>query len=247
MREEETVGDLYGFRDMLDYDVEIAYDLTTDQLREQFAASIDFLHYIGHVDHQGIHCVDGVLDARSLSTVNVRTFLLNACRSYEQGAALVEKGSHTGVVTLSEVSNQAATKVGRTLARFLNAGYPFGISLSIARQQTLAGHQYITIGDGRTILCQSSAGGCPYHRLGLVDEETFHITLEWYIDFHFGIGSNIGLNVESVTKQYLGPGTIESFELTAEELDRYLELDQSPIEYDGDLYWSGEITAADLD
>ncbi|WP_227354926.1 CHAT domain-containing protein [Haladaptatus salinisoli] len=247
MREEGRVEELYGFRDMIDYDVELAYDLTTDELREQLATPTDFLHYVGHVDHRGIRCADGVLDARRLDAVNVQTFLLNACRSYEQGAALVEKGSHTGVVTLSEVSNQVATRVGRTLARLLNTGFPFRVALSIARGQTLAGYQYITIGDGGTTLCQSRSGGCSYFRLRRVDEETFRVRQEWYVDHHLGMGSTIGINVDSVTKQYLGPGTIESFELTEDELDAYFDLEAAPVEYEGDLYWSDDISAADLD
>ncbi|WP_458206582.1 hypothetical protein [Haladaptatus sp. NG-SE-30] len=247
MREEGKVEELYGFRDLLDYDVDLAYDLTTDELRELFARPIDFLHYIGHVDHRGIQCADGVLDTRSLDTVNVRAFLLNACRSYDQGGALVEKGSHTGVVTLSEVSNQAATKVGRTLARLLNTGYTFRSALSIAQGQTLAGHQYITIGDGGTTLCQSRSGGCPYLYVGRNDEKKFCVKPRMYYTHRFSIGSFVGVNIESATKRSLGSGPTESYELTADELDAYLEQDIVPVEYDGDLYWSDEVTAADLD
>ncbi|WP_458188334.1 hypothetical protein [Haladaptatus sp. NG-WS-4] len=247
MREEGNVEESYGFRDMLDYDVDLAYDLTTDELREQFATPIDFLHYIGHVDHGGIQCVDGLLDTRSLDAVNVRAFFLNACRSYEQGANLVEKGSHTGVVTLSEVSNRAATRVGRTLARLLNAGFPFHVALSIAREETLAGHQYITLGDGGTTLCQAEALGCPFLHLTRNDEETFRVTVRLYLAHRYGIGSHFGVNVDRVTKRYLGSGIADLFDLTANELDAHLELETFPVEYRGDLYWSDEIAAADLD
>ncbi|MFC7079723.1 hypothetical protein [Halorussus caseinilyticus] len=116
MDEESVVGEFYGLRDFVNYDVTIHEELTVAELGDLLESSADFLHYIGHADDEGFRCVDGHLDADSLESVGVEAFLLNACRSYEQGAKLVEKGSTGGVVTLAEVVNSAATKVGRARA-----------------------------------------------------------------------------------------------------------------------------------
>ncbi|SIQ95946.1 hypothetical protein SAMN05421858_0943 [Haladaptatus litoreus] len=246
MRAEGIVKEMYGFRKLVDYDVEIAYDLTTTELRDLLASPIDFLHYIGHVDYDGIQCADGILDCRDIENVQVRTFLLNACRSYEQGTELIEKGSHAGVVTLSDVSNPTATKVGRTLARHLNVGFPFRVALSIARKQTLSGYEYITIGDGGMSLCQPQSGACYYGHVSRTDEEKYLLELRLYVNQQFSIGMYNDVLLDVTENVYLGSGTLDTFELTAEELDGFFELESMPFEYDGDLYWSDDITAADL-
>lgn len=132
MRDEGKVQELYDFRHTTQHDVDIAYDVTTNELRTLFATPIDFLHFIDHIDHGGIECVDGSLDTRTLDEVRVESFLLNACRSYDQSAALVEKGCQAGVATLSDVFNEPATEVGCFLARLLGAGFPLRTALSIA-------------------------------------------------------------------------------------------------------------------
>ncbi|GAA0252020.1 hypothetical protein ACFFQF_02910 [Haladaptatus pallidirubidus] len=246
MRAEGVVKEMYGFRTLVDYDVDIAYDLTTDEFRDLLASPIDFLHYIGHVDYEGIQCSDGILDARDVEDVAVRTFLLNACRSYEQGTELIKKGSHVGVVTLSDVSNPTATKVGRTLARLLNTGFPFRVALSIARKQTLSGYEYVTIGDGGTSLCQPQSGACHYARITRDDDGMYLFEIHSYVNQQFTIGTYYELNLEAADSKYLCSGVLDTFKLTADELDDFFELESMPFEYDGDYYWSDDISASDL-
>ncbi|WP_435153082.1 hypothetical protein [Haladaptatus sp. DFWS20] len=245
MKAEGTVKELYGFRELVEYDVDIEYDLTTNELRDLLARPIDFLHYIGHVDHEGIQCSDGILDTRDIDDVAVRTFLLNACRSYEQGSELIAKGSHAGVVTLSDVSNHAATKVGRTLARLLNVEFPLRVALSIARKQMLSGHQYVTVGDGGTALCQPQSGMC-YHAHVTRNEESYLFDLRSYTTQLCAIGAHTAINLDAAEYKYLSSGTFDTFERTADELDGFFELESMPIEYDDTLYWSDDIATSDL-
>ncbi|MFC7193566.1 hypothetical protein ACFQL4_01180 [Halosimplex aquaticum] len=123
MTDENVVSDIYGTRDWVEFDITFRDQLTTMEMREVLKSDVDFLHYIGHVDDEGIRCTDGYLDTRHLSEVNVSAFLLNACDSYEQGRGLVKSGAVAGIATVTDIVNEAATSVGRTVAKLLNQGF----------------------------------------------------------------------------------------------------------------------------
>jgi len=156
MREEGEVADLYGLRDMVQFDIEVRHDLTREEMRETLQSDVDFLHYIGHVDDRGMQCTDDYLDltAEDLD-VGVSAFLLNACQSYQQGEALVHRGSRGGIVTLSDVANSPATQLGRIIARLMNSGFNLRAALYVAKRELITGHQYIVVGDGGTTICHS--------------------------------------------------------------------------------------------
>jgi hypothetical protein len=235
MQEEGAVVEHYGLRDLLQFDVNLHYDLTTDELRELLAALSDFLHYIGHVDINGMRCSDGYLDARTLSDVRVKAFLLNACRSYEQGEALVDAGSFGGVVTLSEVASRIATKVGKPLARLLNCGFPLRVALSVAQEQVSTGYRYITVGDGGMTLVQSESGAVVYPRISRLEGESFLISIQTYLLRHFGLGSFLASHITEDSTRYLTSKEIGMFEVTGEELRRYLDLETTPVEFEENL------------
>jgi len=87
--------------------------------------------------------------------VGVSAFLLNACQSYQQGEALVHRGSRGGIVTLSDVANSPATQLGRIIARLMNSGFNLRAALYVAKRELITGHQYIVVGDGGTTICHS--------------------------------------------------------------------------------------------
>ncbi|WP_266078398.1 hypothetical protein [Haladaptatus caseinilyticus] len=247
MKEEGIVNESYGFRDFLEFDVDISYDLTTDELAELFAQPIDFVHYIGHVDDQGIQCSDGYLDAKTLDTVRTRAFLLNACRSYEQGMALVETGSQGGVVTLSEIANVSATKVGRALARLLNIGFSLRTGLEIAKNEILTGYRYITVGDGGMALVQCESG-CPMHlRVEHRQDDLFEVDIVAYSSRTHGIGCLFHPYFDEERTQYLNSGVLDSWVVSKETLSEYLDCGVLPITTGNGLYWSDKITVDCLD
>ncbi|GKZ13719.1 hypothetical protein [Haladaptatus sp. T7] len=246
MKAEGTVRERYQFGDSTCHEVDIAYDVTTDELRSLFATEVDFLHYIGHVNHDGIECVDGVLDTRTLDTVNVESFLLNACRSYEQGATLVEKGSRAGVATLSEVPNEPATKMGCLLARGLGSALSFRTALSIAQSQTLLGDRYVTIGDGGMCLCLPFSGTTSMVHIEDIRDGIYTVRLKPYRTPRYSAGSMSGSIWDDDAKLYLAPKSHTTFEMTADEFEAGVCEQSMPIEYEGELYWSEDITAADL-
>ncbi|WP_227378350.1 hypothetical protein [Haladaptatus halobius] len=246
MKKEGVVNEFYGFREQLRFNVSINYNLKSEQLRELLTTPIDFFHYIGHIDDHGIRCADGYLDVRSLKNVNVRAFLLNACRSYKQGNALIEKGSLGGVVTLSEVENNAATRVGRSLARLLNCGFPLRVALSIAQDESLTGYRYIVLGDGSLTLVQRESGTPILININSNSDNRFVVELQAFPAPGYEVGTILSPNLQNNSAYYLNWGNIGSFEVSGEELDQFLDLEILPVKDGKNLSWSDEISASDF-
>ncbi|WP_135854499.1 CHAT domain-containing protein [Halorussus salinus] len=246
MNEEGVVEEFYGLRDLLRFDVSVHDELTTDELRDLLAQPADFLHYIGHVDGDGMRCPDGHLDARTLSEVNVKAFVLNACRSYAQGEALVEAGSYGGVVTLAEIANSVATDIGRTLARLLNCGFPLRVALSVVKDAIGPAYQYTTVGDGSVTLCQSESG-CPLHlKIERVGEDEFEANVRAYSSPGYELGSiYLPIIGQNSVHQLVSAGD-NSFRITKSELNDYFDREVMPVSYEGNLYWSDELSVEDL-
>ncbi|WP_433624367.1 hypothetical protein [Halomicrococcus sp. NG-SE-24] len=161
MDEERTLADeMYGSREELPFDVTVRSDLTTGELRDALARETQFFHYIGHIDENGFDCADGYLDTRSLDSVGAEAFFLNACQSYDQGVALIESGAIGGVVTLNDVVNSGAVRVGKAMSRLLNRGFPLRSALNVARDRSLVGDQYLVVGDGNLGITQTD-GNAP--------------------------------------------------------------------------------------
>ncbi|MFB6270615.1 MAG: hypothetical protein ABEH83_11760 [Halobacterium sp.] len=245
MSEEDIVKEFYGTRDLFEFEISVHYELTCDELADILQKDSDFLHYIGHVDNDGFQCTDGMFDARTLSTVNVDAFLLNACKSYEQGDALVKRGSLGGIVTLANISNDPAVRVGRALARLLNNGFSLQAGLSVARNVTLFGNQYITIGDGTLQLVQHETGTPLSAELELLDDE-YELTLHGYPTSRTSIGSLVTPNVAENTTRYLNSGLVDSFRVSTRELREFFNRGVVPVLVDGELVWSDELLEEQL-
>ncbi|WP_128476174.1 hypothetical protein [Halorussus pelagicus] len=238
MAEENVVREFYGTRDRLSYDVSFHEETTVAELATLFESSADFLHYIGHVDEEGFRCRDGFLDADSLDSVGVEAFVLNACKSYEQGAKLVEKGSRGGVVTLAEVVHSAATKVGRALARLLNSGFTLRSALSIAKMEIEVSMEYITVGHGGLTLCEGE-NGAPVRFDLRRDGDEFLVDYYSYINESYRLGS-LAVFIAESSMRHLPSGPRGTFRMTEEELKLILETDFAPIKMNGEIYWSGK-------
>ncbi|MFB6310408.1 MAG: hypothetical protein ABEH64_04410 [Salinirussus sp.] len=243
MDEERDLADrAYGNRENLPFDVNVRRDVPTDELRDVLGSETAFLHYIGHTEREGFRCPDGTLDAGTLESTGIRSFLLNACNSYEQGLGLIEAGAVGGVVTLSDVINDGAIEVGETMARLLNAGFPLRAALTIAREESILGGQYIVAGDGGMTVAQP-ASGTPY--LVEIRDETdaYAVDIQTYPTDVAGLGSVFKPRLDAATDYYLTSGTISGFELTGLELLQFLQLEDVPVRIDGAVRWSDEVAA----
>lgn len=238
--ERELVDEVYGNRDNLPFDVAIHQDLSKRELRECLQTHADFFHFIGHTDERGLECRDGFLDAAALEATSAVAFLLNSCNSYEQGLSLVDAGAVGGIVTLNDVINDEAVRIGELLARFLNSGFPLRAALAIASEQSPLGGQYTVVGDGSVTVTQ------PASRTPLLIElsnnkQDYSAKYNGYAASDAGLGSVMIPHIRHNDMYYLSTGSIPTFQITQDELINILQMEEMPVQTDDGLVWSSQL------
>lgn len=239
--------ELYGERDELDFDITVHRNLSVEELRSVFETETDFLHYIGHIKNEKFICRDGELNVGQLDEVAVDTFLLNGCRSYEQGKRLIEAGSIGGVVTYSHVGNKSATTIGQLIARLLNRGFTLRSALTLAREHQVVGNQYIVVGDGSIEIAQSESGTpmiCKVQKEGT--EDKYEVTLTTYPTLEQGMGSFFWPYIGEIQSHFLIGGDLPSFRVSPEALAQFFSLEPIPVLVSDCIYWSTEIDVSSL-
>jgi hypothetical protein len=238
----DSANQAYGSRKEIPFDVTTYRNLTRERLGFVLESDIDFLHYVGHIDEEGFQCTDGKLDAAGLDRVGIDSFFLNACASYQQGVELIRKGAIGGVVTLNDVINSGALRVGRTMAGLLNYGFPLRPALNIASDRSIVGSHYIVVGDGNVDIA---------HAEGLVpdmtdirrreDGERYSVDIRTYPTDHMGVGGIYRPEVSDTDEYYLVGSRGMQFELSEEQLRQFLGLAVSPVRIDGEFTWSDRL------
>jgi CBS domain-containing protein len=234
--EGDVVESVYGSRADLPFDVTVHRDLTVEELADVLAEERDFLHYVGHIEDEGIECDDGLLDVGTLEHVGTDAFFLNACQSYEQGVQLIEAGAIGGIVTIRDVVNHGAVRIGRVVARLLDNGFPLRASLELAREESVVGSLYTVVGDGGLSIVQSE-GGTPLMLHAEPAESGYRMWLDFY-GAETGLGGVTHPHTASNDQYYLASGTSRTFEVDAAELAEFAQVGNSPLVYDGTLEWS---------
>ncbi|WP_135855310.1 hypothetical protein [Halorussus salinus] len=245
MQAERAVSEYYQLNERHQFDITVHTNVETEELRALLAQDADFLHYIGHVIDDGIVCPDGHLDTGTLSNVSVTAFLLNACDSHEQGLQLVEAGSLGGIITLSDIADTVATQAGTQLARLLAAGHTLHTSTTVLQTHLLSGTNWLTIGNPTLSLCHSQSGNPLYLRITDIDDGIFRTEFYAFVSPSHGLGSALKLHIDSETR-YLASSKLDTLDLSEIELDEILERNILAIDYNGERYWSDEISASDL-
>ena len=238
--EREVVDEVYGSQEELPFEVTLYEGLDTDELREVLAGDSAFFHYVGHIDPEGFECPDGTLDASTLDSTGIESFLLNACGSYDQGMALIEAGAVGGIVTLADVVNDSAVRIGSTIARLLNNGYPLRPALDIAKETSYMGLRYIVVGDGGCDIARNDEDTpilCELER----DGDEFVLEIITYTSSTVSMGGFTKTQVPDIEKCYLMSGPIGTFTLNQDDLDKCLAQGDFPVKIDDELHWSGEI------
>jgi hypothetical protein len=233
---EETAGDLYGLRDLVEFDIAVEHDLTTDEFREMLERETDFLHYIGHVDEGGVVCADGSLDLRGVETTGVRAFLLNACHSYRQGEALVDAGADGGIVTLSEVYNEQATKMGQLTARLLNQGFPLDATMDVLSYGPLSSHRYAAVGDHHLQMCQEQNVAPTVLRICQSNGGLKCGFME-YTTPKRGLGSVFKHHLNESARWCLGSTADTTYSTTSAVITDQVEVESIPVLLNGELRW----------
>ncbi|THE65188.1 hypothetical protein D8Y22_08195 [Salinadaptatus halalkaliphilus] len=237
--EHDLLDEAYGNRDVLPFEIHSEFGVDTERLATLLTeGSYDFVHYIGHATEDGIRCPDDDLDVRTLESVDVGVFFLNACRSYEQGLALTRRGAFGGVSTYADVINEDAIEAGETMARLLNRGFPLRGALEIAREQSPLTEQYLIVGDGSADIAQSDGGAPMVVDLeeGTGDEYGFGVRS--YSTKEFKLGSVTESTLESVTDRHITPGAISASTVDADSLQEYLTWTEYPVLLADELRWN---------
>jgi hypothetical protein len=246
MSEEAAVSELYGDREALPFKVAVHGQQTQDGLAGLFEQETDFFHYIGHADSAGFRCTDGHLDAAELEDVGPAMFLLTACGSYEQGQRLIARGAVSGRVPLSDVLSPFATRIGKTVAELLNAGFPMDAATRLIRSVMAAGQHYGMVGDPKATVVQPELGATEISFFSLLDDGRIRVESECVTTPGYGIGScwTVFFDTDhtSVTPSRVRLGTIEDNDV----LNDYLHAEQKAVPIGGEIYWSNDLSASEL-
>ena len=245
--ERNLVDSAYGDRENLPFDVSIHRDLSVEELDETLREECDFLHYIGHADEEGFECPDGKLDAAALEHTGVDSFLLNACSSYHQGIKLIEAGAIGGIVTLTDIINSEAVSIGELIARLLNTGFPLRSALSIAREESILGGQYIVVGDGGMTVTQPSSRTPNLVEISKYTDR-YSVEIFTYTTDTAGLGSIYRPLIKTNDNTYfLASGKLVPISVSADELSDFLEMEDVPVRINGDaIQWSLTLSLENL-
>ncbi|WP_226481880.1 hypothetical protein [Natrinema amylolyticum] len=242
--EHDDVAEIYRQRsEELTMDLTVAESLETADLARILEDDNDFVHYIGHCETGGLCCPDGTLATSSLDRCNAQTFFLNACGSFYEGMSLIEKGSVAGAVTFTKVLNDHAVKVGSTFAKLLVHGFSIERAMGLARRRIMMGKDYAVVGDGTHSLTQGESRNPTTARLEELEasgsDRRYLLTLDCYSTRV--TGSYYFPHTETNEYAYLC-GNESSFTLSEPELATMLEETEASVIYDGDIYWSKELS-----
>ncbi|WP_152421283.1 hypothetical protein [Natronococcus amylolyticus] len=235
----------YGNREGLSFDVGLHHDLTVRELAELLEQASDFVHYIGHTEENGFRCADGYLDAWSLDSVGAKAFLLNSCRSYEQGLALLEAGSVGGIATLNDIDNTDAIRIGSTIAQLLNQGFPLYAAANMVRAKSKVGGSYQLLGKGTTAVSQSKIG-LPV-RLSLTQSERqYHLRLKAYAKERLRIGATYQPYLSSTDAYHLLPKEVGPITVSKSDFAKITDMSEAAILLDDSIKMADEVKFKDI-
>ncbi|WP_293028604.1 hypothetical protein [Natronococcus sp.] len=235
----------YGNREGLSFDIELHHDLTVRELAEVLEQTSDFVHYIGHTEENGFRCADGYLDAWSLDSVGAKAFLLNSCRSYEQGLALLEAGSVGGIATLNDINNADAIRIGSTIAQLLNQGFPLYAAANMVRAKNRVGGSYQILGKGTTTVSQSKIG-LPV-RLSLTQSERqYHLRLKAYAKERLQIGSTYQPYLSSTDAYHLLPKEVGPITVSKSDFAKITDMGEAAILLDDKIKMANDVKFKDI-
>ncbi|GAB3025609.1 hypothetical protein [Natronobiforma cellulositropha] len=237
--EHTDVAAIYRQRaEELAIDVTVEESLGTAELARVFESEHDFVHFIGHCETSGLRCPDGNLSMSTLEECNTQTFFLNACGSFYEGMSLIEKGSVAGAITFSQVLNDHAIKVGSTFAKLLVHGFSIERAMSLARNRIMMGKDYAVVGDGTHTITQGDHQVPTTATVERLEDGRYFLSLECFSTQR--TGSYYFPHVETNDHAFLC-GTESNFMLEPAELVSFLQGSETPVIYDGDVYWSQEL------
>ncbi|WP_143416389.1 hypothetical protein [Halobacterium hubeiense] len=231
-------------------DVRVSHSLTAAELREALYEETDFLHFVGHVTDDGMVCPDGTLDTRTLAKTGVSAFFLNGCRSYEQGRALLTAGSVGGIVTVDDVADDVAGRVGHDISLLLDSGFPLYAVLDVLDRAGMPAERYSILGSG-TLAFRRDPGGTPsMYDFDTddfdTDSDTASVSVQQYPYDENGMGTFVAPSYTAVDG-VIADGSVRRDPISYSELERLLDASPAPVLLDGELRYTPNLTMADFE
>jgi hypothetical protein len=236
--EGDAAKDAYGANQHLPFDVSFHYATSTAALADVFESNIDYVHYVGHVGPDGFECTDGALDVDSVDGLAVDIAFLNACQSFEQGCKLVDQGGIACVVTLEDVLNEGALRIGKTMARLLNQGFTIERALAVARDRSIVGSQYLVVGDADADIAQSGTHIPWVTNVESAGPDTYRALITPYPTQSSGMGALFYPSIGDGSVGHLVPKTLPPVEMPTDRFHEYHKEVSMPVIVDGELTWS---------
>jgi len=216
--------------------LEVVKQLTRHELATLFEKPFDLVHFIGHCNSGGLQCSDGTLSTQELSVSNTQSFFLNACGSFQEGLELVRRGSVAGAVTIGDVLDSQAIRVGTTLARLIMQGYGFEHALSLARRRSIMNRMYAVVGDGLHTITSGFKSIPSVVYAQAISEAEYQVQIDTFSpQIHGGI-----LTPWTIGKPVL-TGNDEIHTVDKEEFKEHLQFTNDPIIFDDKFYWPEEL------
>jgi hypothetical protein len=153
---------------------------------------------------------------------------------------LVEAGALGGVVSLTDLPNSLATRVGRDLARLFDAGFPLYAALDVVGTGPFAESAYSIAGDPMVQLCQCATGSAVLAEVEINGSQKFAVESQVYPTNRFSVGSMVNLQVHKNTIQYIASGEVSNKLLNNDEMDQLFTLGKTPVRVENSIYWTDE-------
>jgi hypothetical protein len=158
MDDETIVRDLYGNRQLLEYEVRHHDDATKETVRGVLQGDANLVHYIGHAKPEGLVCDDGLLRPDEVDGIGPDLAVLNGCESERLARAFADCGLLAALATTEKVQNRPAVRLGTAIARLLNGGWPVNAAFGLLSRVFPDTDQYAVVGDGTISLVQHGDG-----------------------------------------------------------------------------------------
>jgi len=122
------------------------------------------------------------------------------------------------------------------------------LAVDVLGEDLFSAHQYVVVGNGNAELVKAASGTPTLLEVTGRTGEKFDTTISAYPSHELGMGSFYIPYIAGNQTAYLNSGTLDTFRVTADELDEFLLLDDKPVRIEGrpGLEWSDNLTAEDI-
>jgi len=128
--------------------------------------------------------------------------------------------------------------VSRVSVELLNRGFPLRSALTIARERSIVGSQYLVVGDGNADIAQAR-GHVPWvAEVESVGADAYRLRIISYPTQWGGMRTHFRPAVEDCSSVFLIPDSLPEMTLSTAELREYLTTDFFPVFLEGELTWS---------